>query len=68
MFNNANVNCQCPLESKKVVNSLLNIAVKDMGFFISTVIHGAEKISLEQFGFHWTVSAHLKMLSCFPFQ
>ena len=30
------------------VNSLLNIAVKIMEFFISTVVHGAEKLA-------WTI-------------
>ena len=45
MFNNVTVNCQLSNRVKNTVNSLLNIADKSMGFFISTVIHGAEKLA-----------------------
>ena len=44
MFN-VTVNCQLSKRVKNTVNSLLNIADKSMGFFISTVIHGAEKLA-----------------------
>ena len=45
MFNNLTVNCQLPNRVQNTVNSLLNISDKSMGFFMSTVIHGAEKLA-----------------------
>jgi hypothetical protein len=45
MFNNVTVNCQLSNRVKNTVNSLLNIADKSMGFFISSVIHGAENLA-----------------------
>jgi hypothetical protein len=55
MFNNVTVNCQLSDRVKNTVNSLLNIADKSMEFFISTVIHGAEKLA-------WTIRILLECL------